>query len=55
MAKEASIRARITQELKEKFSEKLKEDGITESDFLIACVINYLEIKTIPENNKIDE
>jgi hypothetical protein len=50
--KASYIRARVTPELKEKFVKQLELDGMTESDFLVTCVINYLGIKTIPEKNK---
>ena len=52
MAKDATIRARVNGDLKEKFKKKLEEDGLTETYFLIACIMNYLEIKTVPENIK---
>ncbi|MNP85899.1 hypothetical protein D3C76_1858420 [compost metagenome] len=47
--KDAYIRARVTESLKEKFTAKLEKEGLTEADFLVACVINFLDIKTVPE------
>lgn len=51
MVKSKIVQTRITEVLKDKFKEKLEKDGITESDFLTACIMNYLEIKTIPKKN----
>lgn len=48
MPKESYIRTRISTELKEKLQKKWEEDGISESEFLIACAINYLGIQTVP-------
>lgn len=55
MTKENFVRARVSNTLKENFNKKLKEDGLTESEFLLACIINYLGIKTDPEVKKIKE
>ncbi len=55
MTKEANIQVRITKELKDKFDRKLQEDGLTQSDFLTSCVINYLGIETIPKEKIRDQ
>lgn len=47
--KDDSITFRISKELKYKFAEKLNSDGLTQSDFIISCIINYLGIKTVSE------
>lgn len=47
--KKERIEARVSKILKEKFIEKLEKDGLTQTDFLVSCVMNYLEIKTIPK------
>lgn len=52
MPKEAKLSCRIDTVLKNRFNQKLKEDGMSESDFLITCVINYLGIETIPKELK---
>lgn len=50
--KDEHIRMRITRTLKDKFLEKLEEDGITQSDFFTSCIMNYLDIKTINRTKK---
>jgi antitoxin component of RelBE/YafQ-DinJ toxin-antitoxin module len=46
--KETEVRARISLKLKEQFHEKLDQDGISQSDFITACILNYLGVKTVP-------
>ncbi len=50
--KETDVRARITKELKDKFLEKLEQDGISQSDFILTCIMNYIGIKTLPDEWK---
>lgn len=51
--KDTYIKVRTTRTLKDKFLEKLEEDGITQSDFFTSCIMNYLDIKTISKVKKI--
>lgn len=51
--KDTYIKVRTTRTLKDKFLEKLEEDGITQSDFFTSCIMNYLDIKTISIVKKI--
>lgn len=47
MAKETIVQARISEKLKEKFVAKLEQDGISQSDFIIGCIMKYVGI--LPE------
>lgn len=50
--KETYVKVRTTKTLKENFTKKLKEDGITQSDFFTACMMNYLDIKTTSKRKR---
>ena len=45
MKKDAEIRGRISKRLKERFVAALEQDGLTESDWIIANVVRYVEGK----------
>lgn len=51
--KDTYVKVRTTETFKKGFIKKLEDDGITQSDFFNACMMNYLGIKTsikLPKN-----
>lgn len=51
MPKTTIVQSRISEELKEKFEQRLKENGISQSEFIINCIMKYTEtgLQELPE------